>query len=352
MTQRIPIPDLGRLAMSQDQVSRLPRSQRELRVVELVRESHSLLDVGIANHIIADNRSLRGVVTLFSGGNDSTVLAHVFKGRSTHAAHANTGVGIEQTRQYVRDVCADWGLPLLERKPPREDDSYRAQVLMHGFPGPGRHARMYQRLKERALGLIATELVLQPLRQRVVYLAGRRRTESSRRANVPELERWGSVVFVSPLVNWTKPDMNTYRIMTAKDLLPGGRVPVNEVSDLIHMSGECLCGAFASYNERDMISEWYPEAFFDIEELQKTLASYSADFIHPRVLADYRRGTMRYEQGLRKTKPSPPKPIPAWAKVWGWSGDPELLKKSNEKPVSGRLCSSCDAKWHESAIHA
>lgn len=340
--------DLDRLKMNPEEVGRLTQPQREARVMELLEESHALLDMGISDFIVTDNRSLRGVVILFSGGNDSTVLAHIFKERATHAAHANTGVGIEQTRQYVRDTCAAWGIPLLERHPPREEDSYREQVLMHGFPGPGRHARMYQRLKERALGLIATELVKKPLQERVVYLAGRRRTESSRRANVPEMERWGSVVFVSPLINWTKPDMNTYRGMAAAGKVPGGPVPVNEVANLVHMSGECLCGAFARYQERQEISEWYADAFLDIAELEAILASYPEGFIHPRVVEQYERGLERYEQGKRKTKPSPPKPIPPWAKTWGWSGDPRLLAMSEEKPKSGRLCQSCDNRYIES----
>lgn len=32
-------------------------------------------------------------------------------GTATHAVHANTGIGIERTRQFVRDTCATWNLP-------------------------------------------------------------------------------------------------------------------------------------------------------------------------------------------------------------------------------------------------
>lgn len=308
--------DTDRLAMSPENVARLSRPEREARVTELTAEAHSLLAWGIKHYITDAKRAHVATVTLFSGGNDSTVLAHLFRGQATHAGHANTGVGIEATRQYVRDVCREWGLPLVERKAPRVEDSYRTHVLAYGFPGPGAHYKMFQRLKGRALEQIRNELVGNPYRNRIVFLAGRRRTESDRRNNVPEMEREGSVVWISPLINWTKPDMNTYRLTQASTSTP---VPTNIVADLVHMSGECLCGAFAHYGERDEISEWYADAFDEIAEMEALIAD--RDDIKP------------------------------WAKKWGWSGDPRLLKLSKKKPKSGRLCQSCDTRYHEASAH-
>lgn len=303
--------DLERLAMSPEDVAKLTRPEREERVRMLVAEAHDVLDAGIAEHIEGENRTLRATVILFSGGNDSTVLAHLFRERATHAAHANTGVGIEQTREYVRATCARWGLPLIERKAPRAQDSYRAQVLAHGFPGPGGHSLMFRVLKERALRQVKRELVQHPMRERIVFLAGIRRTESGRRSSRPALSREGSAVWISPLLNWTKPDMNTYRLMH-------GDVPVNIVADLVHMSGECLCGAFAHYGERAEISEWYADAFDEIAELEALIADRED--------------------------------IPEHRKTWGWAGDPRVLALSREKPKSGRLCQSCDTRWEQSAL--
>lgn len=313
---RKPLPfDLSRLAMTPDDVARLTATQRAARVVDLIAEANDLLDFGKGAYIRDEGVSVAGVVILFSGGNDSTVLAHLFRGRATHAAHANTGVGIEHTREYVRATCAGWGLPLLERSAPRVEDSYRSHVLRYGFPGPGAHYKMFQRLKERALEQVRRELVTHPRRQRVVFLAGRRRTESDRRNNVPELERRRSTVWVSPLVNWTKLDMNTYRLLCAA---AGDPVPTNIVSDLIHMSGECLCGAFAHYNERAEVSEWYPDAFDEIAELEAFIADRDD--------------------------------IPEHRKTWGWGGNLRLLAMSKETPKSGLLCQSCDTRWVQSAL--
>lgn len=276
-------------------------------MLELVGEARDLLDLTIERHVTNDGRMVAATVILFSGGNDSTVLAHLFREQADYAAHANTTIGIEKTRDFVRNTCEEWGLSLLERKPPRESDHYRALVLDQGFPGPGHHFKMFQRLKERVIEQIQRELVGNPYKERVVFLAGRRRDESQRRATIPEMERTGSRVYVSPLVNWTKADLTTYRLMQ-------GDVPVNEVSDLIHMSGECLCGSFASAGEREEIGYWFPEIFEEIAALEAEIADRDD--------------------------------IPGHRKTWGWGADPAVLKRSRSKPSKvGALCSSCEDRF-------
>ncbi len=135
-------------------------------------------------------RILHGAVTthrpshifaLFSGGHDSlcsTHIASILDG-FTAAVHINTGIGVEQTRQFVRRTCREQGWPLLEYHPPpyipgrckqcrklRDQapkawydcpactakrnpaidyenlPAYVASTLHHGFPGPGGHTLM------------------------------------------------------------------------------------------------------------------------------------------------------------------------------------------------------------------
>lgn len=278
------------LALSIESVARLTMPGREDRVRRLMEAAYAHLDQTIHQHVDADNRRLAGIVTLFSGGNDSTVLTHLMRPWSTHAAHANTGIGIEETRQFVRDTCAAWGLPLLERAAPRVEDSYRAHVLKHGFPGPGMHARIYQRLKERALEQIRREIVTNGYQERVIFLAGRRRDESKRREDVPHVERKGSTVWESSLVDWTSLDMNTYRLMHLDD----DPVPVNDAASKLHMSGECLCGCFAKPGEREEVRFWYPAVIAYIEALEDEIA----DAAH----------------------------IPPHRRTWGWGSDPNIAR--------------------------
>lgn len=269
-------------------VSRLTRPERELRVRRLLSQAHELLGEAklFARNDGAQSkpRSVAGIVTLFSGGNDSTTLAHIFRKHVTHIGVANTGIGIEQTRQYVRDTASLWGLPILEKYPEpgygfedlilgncraKTGPNKGTQLYPGGFPGPAMHYMMYQRLKERAFEQIRSDLVNNPYRERVIFLAGRRATESSRRNKLAfkhPIERKGSTVWCAPLINWTKMDLNTYRLMNPD-------VPRNEASDLIHMSGECLCGSFAHENELDEVGMWFPAVKAEIQELERKVVA-------------------------------------------------------------------------------
>jgi 3'-phosphoadenosine 5'-phosphosulfate sulfotransferase (PAPS reductase)/FAD synthetase len=285
--------------MPEARVMQLDAGLRIERMHELLKEAHQILDEGIDEMVVREKRKVAGICILYSGGNDSTCMAHMFKERADYAVHANTTIGIEQTRQFVRDTCKNWGLPLLEFFPPK-GSTYRDLVLKDGFPGPGMHWKMYQRLKERCLRQAQRRIISNPYQERVVFLAGRRRTESARRTNVPELNRVGSVVWVSPLVNWTKTDLNTYRDWA-------GDVPRNEVSDLIHMSGECLCGAFAHKGEFEEIEAFFPEVANEIRKLEEEVTAIG---LHPPKLCK-----------------------------WGWGTAVDLTDADLK---SGPLCSSCE----------
>jgi len=293
-------PDIG-APTPLELVLRLSRRDREARVRHLVNQAHDIHDEARS---LAGDRAIVADCVLFSGGNDSTVLAHLFRGKATHAVHANTTIGVEETRQFVRDVCAEWGLPLIERTP---ETSYRELVLDRGFPGPPMHFKMYQRLKERALVQVRRELITNSRRERVVFIAGRRRAESARRADIPIHETDGSIIWASPLAMWTKPDMTTYRLMQ-------GDVPVNRVSEVLGMSGECLCGAFAKPGELDVLREHYPNVAAEIEDLEREVTATGCPAPHNQW------GHGAYPQGKETAAAS---------------------RAEHEAWQTGRLCTSC-----------
>ena len=164
---------------------------------------------------------------------------------------------------------------------------------------------MYQRLKERALHAAKNELVLRPQSERMIFLAGRRLSESARRTarDIPEVERCKSIVWVSPLRNWTAFDLNTYR-MRFPDC------PRNEVADMLHKPGECLCGAFNSLGELDELSYWpiAGDAVAGIRALERD--AVAAGIPEPRC-------------------------------HWGWGAN-----RDRSQARSGPMCSSCEMAGH------
>lgn len=292
------------LDLTVEQVAALSKDARYQRLRQLMGDSNRIIDEAMQAHFT--DHDLAATCILYSGGNDSTTLAHyiLHYAHADYAIHVNTGIGIEQTRQFVRDTCAAWNLPLIEEHPPA-GSTYREIVLDQGFPGPGHHFKMYQRLKERGLRQARRKLVTNPRKERIIFFAGRRRQESQRRQGIPEFEREGSVVWVSPLANWHKTDLNTYRNLHD--------VPRNQVSDTLHMSGECLCGAFAHAGELDEIDFWYPDTAQQIRDLEAEV-----------------RATGKFPENRCR---------------WGWGGD------TSEKPSkTGPMCQSCDARFTQSSF--
>lgn len=202
------------------------------------------------------------VFGLFSGGHDSFSACYV----ATHhrqcreVVHINTNTGVEATRDYVLDTCWQRGWRLREFKAVEnmradgtiDPQDYRAMVLRHGFPGPAGHRYMYIRLKERALKMLARHAGADcrgKIKRRIMLVSGCRSEESDRRmGTVNEVQLHGREVWVAPIHDWSK--LDTSHLLELADQ------PRNPVVDLIHKSGECLCGAFAKPGELEELGLW------------------------------------------------------------------------------------------------
>lgn len=212
------------------------------------------------------------VVALFSGGHDSLVATHIASQhpRFSFACHINTGIGIPKTRTFVRETCDEWGIELREYRAAENTKAdgtpdpqiYEEIVAEHGFPGPSQHSRMYIRLKERPLEMMLRDLDRNRM-DRVLLITGVRSAESTRRmGHVAVEQKWGSKYWIAPLLGWTKTDVTNH--ITKYGLRR------NLVVDLLHMSGECLCGAFAHKytGERREIEAYFPEVGAEIDRIE------------------------------------------------------------------------------------
>jgi 3'-phosphoadenosine 5'-phosphosulfate sulfotransferase (PAPS reductase)/FAD synthetase len=223
----------------------------------LIEESFAVLDEAEAEHAPVARYAL------FSGGHDSLTACSVAfewaaaRGLPMRAAHIDTTIGIEQTRTFVKVTCAEQGWPLDVFRPPVP---YSQIVIENGFPGPAGHVHMYRRLKERALRQLVREAKSEQ-KDRVMLVSGVRQEESVRRmAHVEKIQREGAQVWTAAIWNWSKRDCN--REIQQRDLRR------NEVVDLLHMSGECLCGAFAKPGEIKDLELWFPEVAEEIHALE------------------------------------------------------------------------------------
>lgn len=258
---------------------------------EAIKRSYAILNEALAQHPVV------GTYWLSSGGSDSGIVGHLLRGRYDAVLHVNTGTGIKETTQYVHDVAAAWGDTLHELHP---KNSYRSLVLgqviagsgpnagirpiWKGFPGPAGHKVMYRQLKNEPLMAFRRSVLGDQKnlphteRRKIIYLGGMRWAESDKRfRNAEAIDPDGSIVWVSPLVHWTDAHMREYRARyrcqldhdhTQHRLCNDRALPLNEVTEHLHMSGECLCGAYAKPGELDEVEFFYPEAAAPLRALE------------------------------------------------------------------------------------
>lgn len=235
------------------------------------------------------------ILGLFSGGHDSTTAVHVAARHPqfSYAIHVNTGIGVPETRKFVRETAARMNWHLREYLATDCGQDYRQMVKEHGFPGPGKHSMMYIRLKERALRVALREAkLLYPLRTNILFISGVRQHESVRRMGYDEpVTKDGSKIWVNIIHDWSKADCNRY--------LENAKILRSPVVDKIHKSGECLCGAYASPGEAEELEFWYPEFMAEIRSME----------INP--------------------------DVPAERRVWGWGCH------QKRKGKNGPLCAGC-----------
>jgi 3'-phosphoadenosine 5'-phosphosulfate sulfotransferase (PAPS reductase)/FAD synthetase len=204
------------------------------------------------------------IFAMFSGGDGSLATTHWAMNNvpRCEVLHINTGIGIERTRLFVRETCAREGWPLTELRA-KEDcgQDYDEIVSKHGFPGPASHRYMYTQLKERAVELIVRRRKTARA-DKVMLITGICHDDSVRRSGYGgrEVNFKGAQMWVNPMY-WAGQSY-IYHYLRSTGL------PRNPVSIELGMSGECLCGAYASRGELAIVRRVCPLTAARIEALQ------------------------------------------------------------------------------------
>lgn len=198
----------------------------------------------------------------FSGGHDSLVSTHWAMANipGCKVLHCNTGIGVERTRQYVRETCEEYGWELVEEK---QEGVYEKWCLHFGFPGAAQHPRMYQRLKERSIAAALRKAkVGRHLRSKVIFVSGIHAGESLIRSGYDRpASKIGGQVWVNPFYYATPEEFGDYRDRNS--------LPLNPVKQAIGMSGECGCGAFAKKGEFKLWESVCPAFAERIKDLER-----------------------------------------------------------------------------------
>jgi 3'-phosphoadenosine 5'-phosphosulfate sulfotransferase (PAPS reductase)/FAD synthetase len=256
-------------------------------------------------------RELAGIFGLYSGGRDSVntmhllrmylkkrpLFQHFFRG----IIHVNTGTAIEDTTQHVREAVPAWGMKLHELTPKTNyldlvlgkviattGPNAGKRAVWVGFPGPGGdkkvkpHNVFYRRLKDEPLQRMRASLVGRDgIRRKAMYVGGMRWAESDKRfRTAEEVDVDGGIVWVSPVVHWTDAHMREYRARYRCEknhkhqphrMCGDEALPVNSVTENLHMSGDCACGAYAKPDEKEERRFFYPEHGAEIDYWEKTV---------------------------------------------------------------------------------
>ena len=213
--------------------------------------------------------AIRSLVCSFSGGKDSLVSTHYVLSEledvdiDKYVVHVDTTVMCPGTVEFVEEICRGLGWPLTVLRP--EPDFWT--LVEEGMPMPTMRRRW-----------CCFFLKLKPIRDFVRNLnpqraevTGLRRDESIRRKNLPEVFylRKSRVWKYAPIAGCSEKDVLRYMKTHDLPMPPHYRLGIKET---------CLCGAYSSKKQMEIIRGRFPEVFNKFVELEKKFKSGGAAF--------------------------------------------------------------------------
>ena len=222
----------------------------------------------------------------YSGGKDSGIaldfMAKNYPNLFRGVVFVDTGIGIADTKKFIIDFCSRKNYPLTIMNPsdvirtkttsrgkPGEVFSYEKLVLTYGFPRQAFHTVTMQHLKYFPI----RKFIYDKIRagENPCIVGGIRKKESKRRKI-----KWSKYLyndqkmwFVSPLFFKSNGWVYDYFITNKIERSP--------VYEFLELSGDCLCGAFATHSELKLIQQFYPETFNEIKRLEKLIQEQGTD---------------------------------------------------------------------------
>lgn len=155
-----------------------------------------------------------------------------------------------------------------------EGKVYENYCKKYGFPHANLHNQVFRYLKKKAMvGFVKS---LTSKNEKVAFISGVRQKESKRRMKNAQLigidEDTNKLVWIAPIYYWS----------TAKAF---GYVKENgyKLSDsykTLHLSGDCLCGAYADRKETHLIKVFYPDTAKQIAYIESIAQKDHKGILH------------------------------------------------------------------------
>lgn len=294
----------------------LKKIEKSKRIAELGSASRYEYELTSANRCLSHAQGLRGrqskindaeriitsavniykpshIVCLFSGGYDSMVASDIAARWARLYGHSltvrvvsvDTLLSVDGWREFVTGTARLRRWPHLIWDNPNPE-WYEQDVLAHGFPYTRvMHRIMYIMLKERAI-----KEVLKHYKKfwhdRVMFVTGIRRDESPERWGTVEHEKRKADVWCNPLVNWTRGDLEDYRLTYG--------LPDNPFYDTVGGSGDCQCnwGNFIALSELAKYSPRLAAWLYDLNERVKAIHGWGWDEVPSKQLLAERAGQL------------------------------------------------------------
>jgi len=199
-------------------------------------------------------------IGLFSGGKDSLVACHLMQNELNGVLYCKTGIGIPENFEYVKQTCKklNWKLNIVE---PKETETYENFVKKFGFPHAGIHSVIMGYLKYHPMRKWAKTQAKKD--NNIIFISGWRKAESKRRMRTIKKAKtiMEGMTFLSPIANWTNSQVWNY--------IKKNNLEISPVYKTMHLSGDCLCGAFSELGESELLATFHKELAEEIAKLEK-----------------------------------------------------------------------------------
>lgn len=241
-------------------------SKQELKEVFELTTPHSIVTEAIENY------GVKKLYVLFSGGKNSVVvadyIARYFPERFAGCVFTNTGLGSQETRNWVIGYCygRNWELTMTW---PKEKERFHNILMKHGFAGAGNHNMWMAYLKYHSW----QQFIKDHLEEKPALISGVFKRESFARTKLKiyskkPIDTDGKMIFVKPMHRW-----NAIQFW---DYFYEHKLAKSPVYDWFNKSGECYCGAFAEPWELKLLEKFDPLAFNTIKWEEEQIQLYGS----------------------------------------------------------------------------